>query len=57
MRKAEGAKKKAEREQAKKTRLTLAGKDITKLNKKETDALLLAICLSLGITDTAGVIK
>lgn len=57
MKKQEGAKKKAEREQAKTTRATLAGKNITALNKKELDALLLVMGLMLGISDTNGVIK
>jgi hypothetical protein len=53
----EGAKKKQERDAAKATRATLAGKKIETLTKKELDSLLLVICLSLDISDTTGVIK
>lgn len=53
----DGAIRKAEREQAKTIRATLAGRKIEALTKKEADALLLVICLSLGIADAVGVIK
>ena len=52
-----GATKKSEREKAKTLLLELAGKTIATLSKSETDKLLTALCLMLGIATVEGKIK
>jgi hypothetical protein len=49
--------KKDEKDKAKLSLASLAGKDISKLSKAETDKLITIICQLLGIVDINGMIK